>query len=414
MAEASQDLYAVLGVSKDVDAQQLKRAYRKRAIKTHPDKGGNAEEFKKVTAAYKVLSDPEKRALYDKHGLPGLKADFGAGGRGGMGGMDDFFSSFFSMGMRQPRGDHDHLPKEKAVLHPLPVTLEDLYRGKVVSLQVRRRVIVKDNGKPVEGVTEVRASFGRCRTCGGTGYQVHVQRIGPGMIRQIQSGCAECSAKGFRFKDGYSLVSRQHTLTVVVEKGMRHKQKLVQAGMGHMRLGALPGDIVVVLQQQPHKIFKRKGHDLCMLKQVTLRQAVSGFSFVLHKMDGSDALIQCPRSTDGGMAVVPGVVRVAEDMGMPIPGTCEFGRLFIVFQILFPTAAQLSTPGVREAIVQALPVGPLDSKPDESKTADMDFALLAAADPKSFGAEEHVARTALDSDDEEEYERMGSQECHMQ
>ncbi|OQR92736.1 hypothetical protein ACHHYP_03304, partial [Achlya hypogyna] len=145
--------YETLGVSKDASAADIKKAFRKLALKNHPDKGGDPELFKNITVAYEVLSDPEKRELYDKYGEEGLQQG------GGPSAGADIFSQMFGGGMRQQRGP----PRGEDLTHPLKVSLEDLYNGKTVKLAVNRDVVCggcSGKGGP-EGAEKV------CDTCNG-------------------------------------------------------------------------------------------------------------------------------------------------------------------------------------------------------------------------------------------------------
>ena len=128
--------YDLLGVPKTATEQEIKKAYRKKALKEHPDKGGDPEKFKELTAAYEVISDREKREIYDRHGEEGLKG----GGAGGMG-AHDIFSQMFGGGMGGggPRGPK----KGKSVQHAIKVTLEEIYKGKTTKIAVNRDRICK-------------------------------------------------------------------------------------------------------------------------------------------------------------------------------------------------------------------------------------------------------------------------------
>merc|ERR550532_3704734 len=170
--------YKTLEVDKGASEPDIKKAYRKLAVKTHPDKGGDPEKFKEVTRAYEVLSDPEKKAKYDKHGEEGLDGD-------GPGDATDIFEAFFGGGGRRGGGG-GRRKKTKEVVQPLKVTLEQLYNGQTKKMAITRQVIDKK-----KGVQE-------CPQCDGRGVRVQVVRMGP-MIQQMQSACSACDGKGKTF-----------------------------------------------------------------------------------------------------------------------------------------------------------------------------------------------------------------------
>ncbi|VAI22915.1 unnamed protein product [Triticum turgidum subsp. durum] len=249
--------YEILGVPKDASQDDLKKAYRKAAIKNHPDKGGDPEKFKELAQAYEVLSDPEKREIYDQYGEDALKEGMGGGG---MHDPFDIFQSFFggggnpfggggsSRGRRQRRGED--------VVHPLKVSLEELYNGTSKKLSLARNVLCsKCNGKGSKSGASMK-----CAGCQGAGYKVQIRQLGPGMIQQMQQPCNECRGSGETISDkdrcgqckGEKVVHEKKVLEVVVEKGMQHGQKITFPGEADEAPDTVTGDIIFVLQQKEH------------------------------------------------------------------------------------------------------------------------------------------------------------------
>lgn len=178
----TQELYDVLGVPKTATETEIKKAFRKKALEHHPDKGGDEAIFKEVNAAYEVLGNAEKRELYDKHGLEGVK-----NGGGGMGGFEDIFSMF-------GHGHHGHGKKQRKKVQStqkeIHVTLEDIYSGKMVKLDHKKTILCEEcNGKGGEGVES-------CKDCKGRGSVMKTAMIGPGMISQQQVVCSKCKGQG--------------------------------------------------------------------------------------------------------------------------------------------------------------------------------------------------------------------------
>merc|ERR1712159_885455 len=186
--------YDILGVDKDASESEIKKAYRKLAMKHHPDKGGDPDKFKEMTQAHSILSDPEKRSNYDRFGEDGEQM-------GGGGGGDDLISQMFGGGGgRRQRG-----PKQgESVQRPLPVTLENLYSGVTKKLKIQRQTIDKS-----EGVK-------KCAQCGGKGVTIRTVRMGP-MIQQMQAACQVCEGQGYQ----YSLKRTSEILEVNVPKGAK-------------------------------------------------------------------------------------------------------------------------------------------------------------------------------------------------
>ena len=191
--------YDILGVSPTATEQELKKAYRKMALKYHPDKNPDAgDKFKEISQAYEVLSDAEKREVYDEFGEQGIKEQ--GGGRGGGAGFSspmDMFNMFFGGGMPGGgggggggRGGRGSRSKTKPMVHKLAVSLEDLYNGMVRKLAANRDIKCEAcDGKGGDRVTT-------CATCKGQGMRVQTRQIGPGMIQQMQMPCDKCGAKG--------------------------------------------------------------------------------------------------------------------------------------------------------------------------------------------------------------------------
>lgn len=317
--EPDTELYDVLGVPKDVDAKTLKKTYRKLALKHHPDRGGDADTFKKMSVAYEVLSDPEKREKYDKYGKEGLE------GGGGGGGGDDLFSMFFGGGGGGSRRSSGPA-KGKTVQHQISVSLADMYKGKLMKISVNRQRI-----KVPDGMSK-KDAMSKCTQCNGRGAVVRVVRMGP-MIQQMQSQCDACRGTGTTTARGVKSVKEKKILELHIEKGSKTGTKIKFDGESDEHPGKLPGDIVFVLKEKEHPEFKRRNADLLLQKEITLVEALTGLTFTLTHLDGREIVIK----TTPGKVIKPNEVMVIDGEGMPYLGNpFTKGKLFIVFSIKFP------------------------------------------------------------------------------
>uniref|UniRef100_A0A8C3U3K1 DnaJ-like protein n=1 Tax=Catharus ustulatus TaxID=91951 RepID=A0A8C3U3K1_CATUS len=226
--------YDLLGVRPGASLDEIKRAYRRLALRYHPDKNpSEGERFKQISQAYEVLSDAHKRALYDRGGERAMK-EGGLGGRGGGSGFGspmDIFDLFFGGGVRM-RG--------KTVVHQLSVSLEDLYNGSTRKLSLQKNIICRKCGGC--GVRE--GAQRRCPKCHGTGMEVRIHQLGPSMIQQIQTVCSQCQGQGewIRPRDccltcnGRKVVREKKILSVHLDKG----ETRLNVERGHPRVVHMP------------------------------------------------------------------------------------------------------------------------------------------------------------------------------
>lgn len=335
--------YDILGVSPSASEAELKSSYRKLALKYHPDKNPNAgDKFKEISAAYEILSDSEKRQIYDQYGEEGLQ---GGGGAGGFGGMDpnDIFAQFFGGGMgggggrsRGPKG-----PRRGADMDfSLACTLEDLYVGKKTKIAVQRTVLCK--GCDGKGGKEVKP----CSGCNGSGIKVTIRQMGP-MIQQMQGACNECEGLGeiIRPQDrcseckGKKIVSERKIIEINIDKGMVHGQRIKFSGEADQGPGIIPGDVVVILKEKEHSLFQRIGNDLNCEIKIDLLTALAGGSFTITHLDGHKLEIHLGQNGDDNSDVIvrPNDIRVISSQGMPeYKRPFNKGDLYITFLIEFP------------------------------------------------------------------------------
>mmetsp|Transcript_50581 Transcript_50581/g.109702 ORF Transcript_50581/g.109702 Transcript_50581/m.109702 type:complete len:502 (+) Transcript_50581:75-1580(+) len=258
-------LYETLGVEKDAPQDAIKKAYRKLAVKLHPDKGGDPEKFKEVQKAFDILGDERKREIYDRHGEEGLEG----GGDGG--GPADIFDVLSGRGRKPQRG----VKKGENMVHPLKVTLEQIYKGSSRTLRLTRKVIDKERG--VE----------RCSGCQGQGYKIQTIRMGP-MIQQVQKVCDSCGGQGTIFRQN----KVQETLDVHIPKGAPDQHKINFSEKADEIPDGEAGDVVFVLQEQPHSDFKRKGDDLYIERSISLSEALCGFKMQIKHLDDRVLIIK--------------------------------------------------------------------------------------------------------------------------
>ena len=335
--------------------------------------------FRFSSVAYEVLSDPEKRAKYDKYGLEGLEE-----GGGGGGGQEDLFSMFFGGGRRRSAGPR----RGEDVNHPLKVSLEDLYNGKTVKLAITRQVIVGD--------AEV------CADCDGRGVKVELRQIALGMVQQVQRRCGVCEGEGYKVKRK----REREVLQVLVEKGMKHQQKIVFRGKADEKPNMEPGNINFIIQEKEHPVFKRKGADLLISKKLSLNEALCGFEWKIEHLDGRNLIVR----SKPGEVIRPETsdrrpfVKIIPNEGMPSHGNPFVkGNLYVLFTVEFPADG-----GLDESVVEALKK--LLPNPSENTTADVDMDAetteivhLDAADIKLFGKGGVSGHSsAYDSDEEGE------------
>eukprot|EP00879_Flechtneria_rotunda_P007452 GHRR01007817.1.p1 GENE.GHRR01007817.1~~GHRR01007817.1.p1 ORF type:complete len:397 (+),score=129.28 GHRR01007817.1:380-1570(+) len=379
--------------------------------------GGDSERFKEINEAYDVLKDPEKRKIYDEYGEEAIKEGMGPGSGGGGGGMADLFDILSGGGGRRTQRER----KSDDVVHRLAVSLEELYNGVTKKLSLSRKL-------PCSKCNGTGSKSGKrhtCQTCQGSGVQVHIRPLGPGMVQQIQSRCGDCSGSGYSSVpsdrcpqcNGSCLVSEKKTFEVPIEPGMRNNQKIVLRGeAGCTEPGLQPGDVILTLQQKEHDLFTRLPNpaDLIFEKHVSLREALCGCTFTTKQLDGRILKIISPP----GEVIKPNSFKVIAEEGMPVH-TRPFlkGNLYIKFEVDFPDTLDIETV---TALSPLLP-GP---SAESNGVMDADDAEECRMRPVKDMEEEIKQRTrmarssggsnAYDSDDEEDMPRGQRVQCAQQ
>ena len=337
-------LYESLGVTKDASTADIKKAYRKLAIQHHPDKGGDEEKFKEITKAYEILSDSEKRSQYDQFGEEGVQD----GGNGGGGHARDIFETLFGGGGGRG-GGRGGKRKGQDVAHGIKATLEQLYNGATRKLAINREVI--DTSVPVVS----------CDECDGRGVKIQVIQMGP-MVQRAQVACSRCQGEGKKFK----IKKEREVLDVYIEKGAVNNQKIVFPNKADEGPNMEPGDVVFVIQEEPHAEFTRKGDDLYIKRSITLLEALVGFQIVVTHLDGRKLIVK----NKPGEVVAPVVegrgLKAVRNEGMPtLKNPFVKGNLFILIDIKFPESVDEQTANALRALLPQ-PTVPMVDEDDHS------------------------------------------------
>ena len=345
---AKRDYYEVLGVDKNVSAEDLKKAYRKMAIKYHPDrqqgkseaeKKEAEEKFKEAAEAYDVLSDPNKRARYDQFGFAG---DQMGGGFGGGMSMDDIFAHFGDIfgdffgggggfasransgGSRVKRGS-DLRIRVKINLHDAAHGVEKkLKLPRLISCQHCHGTGAKDG-----------SALDTCPNCHGSGVEIRVQRTLLGNM-QTQSTCQRCGGSGKIIKErcqhcgGQGLVRKEDIVTINIPAGVAEGMTLRMAGKGNEAPGGgIPGDLLVVIEEENDAKLMRDGNDLVYNLMLDFPTAVFGGKVEVPTVDGH-ARVTIPAGTQ------PGKVLRLRGKGLPSPDSYGTGDMLINVMVYVP------------------------------------------------------------------------------
>ena len=347
MAE-KRDYYEVLGVPKNANADEIKKAYRKAAIQYHPDKNPGdkeaEEKFKEAAEAYDVLSNEEKRARYDKFGHAGMSgAAGGAGGFGGFGGgfsMEDIFSQFgdifgghFGGGFGGSRGGRS-VNRGSDIRVRIKLTLAEIVNGTTKKIKVNKDVVCEKCGG--SGAKD-SSSHATCSTCNGSGYVVTVQNTFFGRM-QSQSVCPTCGGDGKIITakcdkcGGEGCVRDSEVIEINVPAGVGEGMALTVSGKGNAaRRGGINGDLIVVIEEERSEELVRDGNNLIHNLNITVATAILGGEVEVPTVEGK-AKIKIAPGTHAG--------KVLRLRGKGIPDVNGYGRgdIMVVVDITIPTA----------------------------------------------------------------------------
>lgn len=308
---AKKDYYEVLGLEKGASDDDIKKAFRKQAIKYHPDKNaGNKEaeeKFKEINEAYQVLSDPEKKAQYDQFGT----TDFNGGAGGfdggfdfsGMGGFGDIFESFFGGGGFGGSGRKRNGPEKGAdIEYNITLTFEEAVFGVEKEINISRSESCETcRGEGAKPGTSAKT----CDKCSGSG-QIRVQRNTPLGSFVTMSTCDKCAGKGKVITDpcpdcrGSGKQRKQRKIKIDIPAGVDTGNVMPLRGQGeHGTKGGPPGDLYINIKVSPHKIFKRKAFDIYIDTHISIVEAALGIEMKVPTVDG-EVKYTIPEGTQSG------------------------------------------------------------------------------------------------------------------
>jgi len=333
------DYYAELGVAKNSSDDELKKAYRKLSLKYHPDKSpeDKKEEYTKkfqiISEAYEVLSDPEKRKIYDEHGIDGLKNNVQQGPP-----MPNIFNMFFQ---QQPQK-----LKSKEIVHTINLTLREVYMGVTKKLKITKKVITH-KGSVVRDNLE--KTWQTCKGCNGQGMITTMQQQG-NMIFQNQQPCNKCNGLKVNLLPEFALSESVEVIELNFPKGTRDGEQHTFENQGNVYPGILPGDIIFLTKvENTYGNFTRNGNDLNYKQQILLSEALCGGGFRITTLDDRKLFITL---TD---MITPSTIKTIKGEGM------NNGNLVITFDIVFPSLNDTQ----KQQILELLPKSSVIKTSDE-------------------------------------------------
>jgi molecular chaperone DnaJ len=354
------DYYEVLGIDRNASTEDIKRAYRRLAMKYHPDKNKDdpnaAEKFKEAAEAYEVLSDSEKRKLYDHYGHQGVDSQFGPGGfqwsnfthasdfsdifDNLFGRGDSFFGSFFEDafgGGFSSRAQARTRARERAqqgedIRISISLSLEEIARG----VKKRVKLNTKTTCDACHGTGSADGELQTCPQCGGSGQTQHIRHSIFGSMSTV-SVCSECQGTGTVIKNkcprcnGQGRISEVKTVTIEIPPGVEEGQTLRLSGQGNAGLqGGYAGDLLVQIKEKPHDIFTRKGADMICEFPIPVTYAVLGNTVEVPTLS-KPVKMKIPPGTQ------PGKTFHLRGMGLPYLNSSRKGGLYVKIRVVIST-----------------------------------------------------------------------------
>jgi molecular chaperone DnaJ len=364
---AKADYYETLGVGKTADEKELKSAFRKLAMKWHPDKNpDNAEaekKFKEISEAYEMLKDPQKRAAYDRYGHAafeqgGMGNGGGPGFGGASGGFSDIFEDIFGemMGGGRRRGGPSGRERGDDLRYNMEISLEEAYSGKTAQIRVPTSITCDVcSGSGAKPGTKPAT----CATCQGSGRV----RATQGFF-SIERTCPTCQGRGQTISDpcgkchGQGRINEERSLSVNIPAGIEDGTRIRLQGEGEAgRRGGPSGDLYIFMSVKPHGFYKRDGADLYCTVPVSMVTAALGGKFEISTLDGTKSRVTVPEGTQTGKQFR------LKGKGMPVLRSSQTGDLYI--QITVETPQQL-TKRQRELLTEFQDISSKENNPEST------------------------------------------------
>lgn len=366
---SKKDFYEVLGVGRGASEDEIKKAYRKLAIRYHPDKNPGdkqaEEQFKEAASAYEVLSDSDKRKKYDQFGHAGVGSAASGSYGGGMN-MDDIFSQFgdvfgdafgFGRGQQGGRGGS----RGSNIRIKVRLNLKEIANGAEKKIKVNKEIACKTcTGSGAKG-----GSFETCKMCKGTGAFTQVRQTILGMM-QTQTTCSSCSGQGRVIKDkcsachGNGTLKGEDLITFNIPAGVADGMQLSLSGRGNAAIrGGVNGDLIISIEEEEHDELKRDGHNLFFDCHVTFPDAVFGATIEVPTIEGR-AKIKIDPGTQSGK-----VLRL-KGKGLPDVNSYHRGDLLINISVWTPQHLSLEEKSLIEKLKDSKNFQPNPSKSGKS------------------------------------------------
>ena len=405
-------LYDRLEVLTNASQEDIKKKGRKLLIKWHPDKNQDnieiaTKKFQEIQEALQILENSEKRRMYDEIGMNYVKGDnssqmnpdnpFGPGGPFGSGfPFGDMFGGFNVSSQNERREN---------VVQKLNVTLEQIYKQETVELKYNHRVYcVKCNGEGSKDGTKMN-----CKDCDGKGIKIQMMRMGP-IVQQSVIPCETCKGKGKVIQEnnncevchGKGDVNKEKTISIPLKNGLGNGVKLQLQSKGH-HFKNQKTDLIVIINEEPHSIFKRKGTDLYVEITLKLYQALFGFDKILVHLDGRKLHLHSTGKTN-----INSIKKIVQE-GMTDLRTGVKGDIIIKFNIELPTITN-------ETLIKALTL--LNNKEsiiEKNLLKETDLVKTLMIDVKDTDKfESNKYESSNDEEDANEYKKEKVEECKTQ
>lgn len=371
---AKKDFYEVLGISKGASADEIKNAYRKKALQYHPDKNpGNKtaeDKFKEAAEAYDVLSDPNKKTRYDQYGHSGINSSGGGGHGGGFSGggmnMDDIFDQFgdiFGFGGGGSRsGRKRQVNRGSNIRIKVKLTLEEVAEGATKKVKINKYIVCDScSGSGAKNSTAVKT----CNTCHGTGQVAQIQNTILGRMQTV-SACPSCGGEGTIIADkctrcfGDGVVRGEEVVEIKIPPGVEHDMQLSMNSRGNAgpRKG-LPGDLLIVIEEEDHEHFKRDGQNIIYDLALNFVDAAIGTQIEIPTL-GAKAKIKIDPGTQSGK-----VLRL-KGKGLPSINTYGRGDQLIIVNIFTPNKLSTEEKKILDQLRNSPNFKPSSNKNDKS------------------------------------------------